>query len=115
MHEVSLVHALFDQIERSLQGRRSARLCQVTVRIGVMAGVEPELFDTAFHGTKELRGHPRAELLTTHEDAAYQCELCRVEVASGGVLRCSVCGGNARLVRGGDVILERMELEEQDV
>lgn len=115
MHELSLVHALFDQIERSLQDRQSARLCKVTIRIGAMAGVEAELFDTAFQAAKGLRGHPRAELVTTSEDVAYRCRDCHAEILAGGVLRCVACGGSARLVRGGDVILERMELEVQDV
>ncbi|HEU5073628.1 MAG TPA: hydrogenase/urease maturation nickel metallochaperone HypA [Polyangiaceae bacterium] len=58
MHEVSLVHALFDQVDRALVEHSTAALLQVTVRIGTMAGVESELFQTAFDGTKAERGYP---------------------------------------------------------
>lgn len=62
MHEVSLVHALFDQVDRSLIVHPAAAVLQVTVRIGTMAGVERELFRTAFEWTKEERGYPVAQL-----------------------------------------------------
>lgn len=62
MHEVSLVHALFDQVDRALLPHPTAALLQVTVRIGTMAGVECELFRTAFDGTKAERGYPVAGL-----------------------------------------------------
>lgn len=62
MHEVSLVHALFDQVDRELASHPAAALVQVSVRIGSMAGVECELFRTAFDGTKAERGYPVAGL-----------------------------------------------------
>lgn len=62
MHEVSLVHALFDQVDRALVAHPAAALVQVIVRIGSMAGVEGELFRTAFDGTKAERGYPLAAL-----------------------------------------------------
>lgn len=70
MHEVSLVHALFDQVERALAPHPAAQLVQVIVRIGDMAGVECELFRTAFEGTKAERGHPRAGLQVVAAEGA---------------------------------------------
>jgi len=68
MHEVSLVHALFDQVDRALVAQPAAALLQVTVRIGSMAGVECELFRTAFDGTKADRGYPVAALQVVSAD-----------------------------------------------
>ena len=62
MHEVSLVHALFDQADRAM-GRHAPRDVRlVRVRVGAMSGVEPELFATAFDGVRAERGYVAAEL-----------------------------------------------------
>ena len=70
MHELSLVHALFDQVDRALAAHPAAALVQVIVRIGTMAGVECELFRTAFDGTKAERGYARAGLELVAADGA---------------------------------------------
>jgi Zn finger protein HypA/HybF involved in hydrogenase expression len=115
MHEVSLVHALFDQVDGALVNHPGATLRQITVRIGTRAGVEFDLFRTAFEATKELRGHPVADLRVDVEAAAYRCVDCGAVVLPGDVLSCAECQGKARLTQGGDLILERMELEVSDV
>jgi hydrogenase nickel incorporation protein HypA/HybF len=48
MHEYSLVQAMYDQIERIAQARGAVAVRRVHVRIGRLAGVEPELFRTAY-------------------------------------------------------------------
>jgi len=115
MHEVSLVHALFDQVDRALVGHADAALLQLSVRIGAMAGVEHELFRTAFEWTKEERGYPRARLDILVEDVAYACAECGAALATCAPFRCSSCDGRARLTHGDSLILERMELEVRDV
>lgn len=81
MHEVSLVHALFDQVDRALTPHPAAALVQVSVRIGSMAGVECELFQTAFDGTKAERGYPAAGLqLITAEGVDLVLERMELEV-----------------------------------
>lgn len=67
MHEVSLVHALFDQVDRAVAAHTPADVRLVRVRIGDRAGVEPELFVTAFEGVRSERGYAAAAL-----------ELCQV-------------------------------------
>src|SRR6185369_13956851 len=57
MHEVSLVQALFDQIDRAIEPHPPAAVRQLTVRIGTLAGVDGELFQTAFEGCKQERGY----------------------------------------------------------
>jgi hydrogenase nickel incorporation protein HypA/HybF len=48
MHEYSLVQAMFDQIGDAVRANRALAVCRVHVRIGRLAGVEPELFRTAY-------------------------------------------------------------------
>lgn len=115
MHEVSLVHALFDQVDRAITTHPSSAVRQLTVRIGALAGVDCQLFRTAFDGCRVDRGYAAAALQIFKEDAAWSCASCGTAVALGGPLRCASCDGQARLSAGGDLILERVELEVVDV
>ena len=48
MHEYSLIQAMFDQIGDAMRANRAIAVRRVHVRIGRFAGVEPELFRTAY-------------------------------------------------------------------
>jgi len=48
MHEYSLVQAMFDQIGAVVEANRAVTVRRVYVRIGRLAGVEPDLFRTAY-------------------------------------------------------------------
>jgi Zn finger protein HypA/HybF involved in hydrogenase expression len=115
MHEVSLVQALFDQADQAIVPHPSRCVRQLTVRIGKLAGVESELFCTAFEGCKAERGYASAVLEVVEEDVAWSCSACGAAVAPGGPLQCGSCPGQARLSAGGDLILQRLELEVADV
>lgn len=118
MHEVSLVHALFDQADRALAPHPSATAVQLTVRIGELAGVDTELFRTAFEGCRVGRGYERAALTITAEPATWACATCGARgprIAGDEELRCPTCDGELRLVAGGGLFLDRVELEVADV
>jgi hydrogenase nickel incorporation protein HypA/HybF len=115
MHEVSLVQALFDQADRAIEPHASSAVRRVTVRIGVLAGVESELFRTAFEACKAERGYLEAALDVIDEEAVWDCAACGEPLVQGDRLRCASCGGGARLVAGGALILQRVELEVRDV
>ncbi len=115
MHEVSLVHALFDQLDRAILPHPPRAVRRVTVRIGELAGVEPELFRTAFEGCRAERGFEAAELFVVAEAARWGCRACGAGVPGGGPLRCPRCDGEAKLEAGGDLMFDRVELEVVDV
>lgn len=115
MHELSLSEALFDQIDGSLVAHPVAVVRLVRVRVGELAGLEPELFRTAFEVSRERRGHAHAELELVFEPAVWSCRGCGLTLARGEALRCPICDGEARLTKGGDLVLERLELEVPDV
>jgi hydrogenase nickel incorporation protein HypA/HybF len=48
MHEYSLMQAMFDRIGDVIVAERARSVRRVRVRIGTDAGVEPELFRTAY-------------------------------------------------------------------
>ena len=115
MHEVSLVQALFDQTDRAIAPHPPLAVRQLTVRIGALAGVECELFRTAFDACRAERGYGVAVLQIVEEPAAWTCTACGAVVRTGRPLRCSSCDGVAKLSAGGDLILDRVELEVVDV
>jgi len=115
MHEVSLVQALFDHVDRAIASHSGAAVRQVTVRIGELAGVECLCFRSAFDGCKGDRGYPNATLVIIAEPAVWSCGDCGTAVAGGGPLRCARCDGVPLLAAGGDLVLQRLELETRDV
>lgn len=115
MHEVSLVQALFDQADRAIAPHPAAAVRQMRVRVGALAGVDGELFRTAFEGCRSERGYGAAALELVEERAAWRCTVCGAAVAEAGPLRCSACEGEAALCAGAALVLERLELEVRDV
>lgn len=115
MHEMSLVSALLDEADRAIGAHPSAAVRAVTVRIGELAGVDAELFRTAFSVARHERGYPNAELFVVDEPATWWCEACERVLARGARLRCAACDAAARLRSGDGLVLERIELEVRDV
>jgi hydrogenase nickel incorporation protein HypA/HybF len=111
VHEVSLVHALFDQADRAIVPHSSGAVRSLTVRIGELAGVDPELFRIAFDGCRAERGYGEATLELVLEAAAWRCPTCDAAIPTEGPLRCATCDGEARLAAGGELVLDRIELE----
>jgi hydrogenase nickel incorporation protein HypA/HybF len=111
MHEVSLVHALFDQADRAIAPHPTSAVRLLKVRIGELAGVDPELFRIAFDGCRDERGYAAAALEIVWERAAWRCRACDASIPVEGPLRCAACDSEARLAAGGDLVLDRVELE----
>jgi hydrogenase nickel incorporation protein HypA/HybF len=115
MHEYSIVAALVDRVRHEVAGHPGATARRVRVAIGEFAGVEIELLQRAYDLFREGTACERAELVVDPIAARWSCTRCDRAIASGGVLRCPDCGAPARLGAGGDIILERIEMEVPDV
>jgi len=114
VHELSLVASLFETLEAQAKAHGAARVTLVRLRVGELAGVVPELLESAFDSYK--RG-------TIAADARLEIELVAVR------FRCRACGGEAfledtacaacgardpEIVAGRDLVLERFEIEGPD-
>ena len=110
MHEYSVVSALVQRVEQEARARRATAVTRLYVRIGALAGVEPELLASAFTLCREglLRD---ASLEIETAEATWACPRCDTALAAGAVLRCPTCGVPARLVSGDELLLERIEME----
>jgi len=111
MHEYSLVQALLQRVEEEARSREAVAVHRVTVRIGPLAGVERDLFATAYQMCRPGTLCDRAELVIADEDITWRCEVCDAVIPAGSALFCPTCGCPARLAGGDALMLERIELE----
>ena len=110
MHEYSVVSALVRRVEQEAQAHRATAVTRLHVRVGALAGVEPELLASAFTLCREgLLADASLEIETAA--AAWACPRCGAAFAPGAVLRCPTCAVPARLVSGDELLLERIEME----
>jgi hydrogenase nickel incorporation protein HypA/HybF len=111
MHEYSIVQALIDRVEAEARARQARAVHAVTVRIGALSGVEPELLASAYGLCREGTLCGGADLTVERAEARWACPACDCPIAAGEVLRCPACGVAARLLGGDEIILERIEME----
>jgi hydrogenase nickel incorporation protein HypA/HybF len=110
MHEYSLVRALADRVEAEARARRAVAVHRLTVSIGALSGVEPELFATAFTLCRAWI-LSEAELEIRRVEATWSCPTCGRPITPEGALRCRDCDEPARLGAGDEILLERIEME----
>jgi hydrogenase nickel incorporation protein HypA/HybF len=112
VHEYSLVQDLLDQVATHARGLGATAVRKVTVGMGELAGVDPELFATAFETFRATAGPCReTELVVRWVEARWLCPECARPIERGAVLRCQDCKKPARLAAGDELTLERIELE----
>jgi hydrogenase nickel incorporation protein HypA/HybF len=111
MHEYSIVSALLDRIEAEAAKRGATGVHGVQVRIGELAGVDRDLFKTAFETFRVRTVCARAALTVVPVEARWICPRCGESLPRGAVLRCETCREPAKLARGDEIVLDRIELE----
>lgn len=114
MHEYSLVQALLERVTSEARQRGAARVTALRVSIGDLAGVEAELFRSAFELARSGTLCAQARLDLVAVAAQWRCPSCGASVAPGKALVCADCLAPARLVGGNELILERIEMEVDD-
>ena len=112
MHELSLCQDLIDQLEGLVRTHRAQAVAWARVQIGMLAGVEPLLLESAFTIAKAGTVADNADLMTEVVPPVVGCSACGLESeTSPGNLRCPACGSEeTRLIRGDELILARVEL-----
>lgn len=115
MHEYSIVQALMARIEEQARAHGATTVSRVSVRIGELSGVEPDLLRTAFELMRERTICDAATLEVERVGARWVCRACGRGIAAGGVLRCDACGAPARLAAGDEILLAQLDLEVADV
>jgi hydrogenase nickel incorporation protein HypA/HybF len=111
MHEYSLVQALLARVEREARLRKAVAVRRLSVRIGDLAGVERELFESAYATCREGTVCAGATLVVRPVHVRWACSACGARVAARGPLTCPECRSPARLLAGDEIVLDRIELE----
>ncbi len=112
MHEYSLIQALVTRVEAEARARKATVVHRLVVSVGELAGVEPELFQTAYETFRAGTACEKAALEVRSVAAGWRCPSCGREIAKGEVLTCPACGLPAQLAPGADeILLETIEME----
>jgi len=112
VHEYSLVEALIRRVEEEAGRRKALAVHGLSVRVGELAGVDPELFQTAYDTFRAGTLCEKATLTVKRIPASWACPACRTPIARGAVLTCAACGQPARLAEGSDALtLDGIDLE----
>jgi hydrogenase nickel incorporation protein HypA/HybF len=112
MHEYSLVEALVRRVEDEARKRHATRIHGLRVTIGELAGVDPELFRTAYETFRAGTLCAETPLTVVHHPAAWACSGCQRPIARGEPLRCTACGAPAKLDAKSDgLLLESIDME----
>jgi hydrogenase nickel incorporation protein HypA/HybF len=113
MHELSICQALLTQVETLATQHHAVQVSRVTVRLGPLCGVVPELLQHAFTLAREETVAAQAELLVEDLPIRVHCQTCGAESeATPNHLVCGVCGDwHTKLVSGDEMLLAAVELE----
>jgi len=106
MHELSICQALLSQVEAIAAREGADAVSRILVRIGPLAGIEPELLSQAFEIARA--GTPAAAATLEIEEQALRvrCLACGKEgTTTPEHLRCTTCGDTRIQVIGGDELL----------
>jgi hydrogenase nickel incorporation protein HypA/HybF len=112
MHEYSLVEALIGRVEAEVRRRGALKVHGLSVRVGELAGVDPELFQTAYDTFRAGTVCAEAPLTMKKIAAGWACPGCRQAIPRGAVLHCPACDLPAKLDEGSDALtLDGIDLE----
>jgi hydrogenase nickel insertion protein HypA len=111
VHEYSLIQSLVERAEAEAHRRSATAIHRLNVRIGEQAGVDVELFKTAFLTFRDRTMCAHADLEVEMVPVEWACGRCGRPIEAGTPLRCPACLQPARLVGGDEIILDRIEME----
>lgn len=111
MHEYSIVLSLLERVAAVASEHEARSVKGLRVRIGVFAGVAPELLRSAFEIAREGTLCASAELTVESVEATWSCPGCGRSLEATGVLRCAECDEGGRLESGNEIVLQSVDLE----
>jgi hydrogenase nickel incorporation protein HypA/HybF len=116
MHELAVCQALLDEVERIARAQHAERVAAVRVRVGVLAGVEPELLQRAYEVARAGTLAEDAALAIEDAPVRVHCQSCGNESAARAQrLLCAVCGDwRTQVIAGDELTLMSVDLVAAD-
>lgn len=115
MHELSIVDALIDQVEKEVQrSGQQGRITRLDLVIGRLSGVNADSIRFAFTMLAPGTLVAEAALVITEPKAICCCQDCGQQAAIDEISAlCPQCGSGHVTIEGGqELVLESIELEE---
>jgi len=110
MHELSLCHALFKQIELLASQIHARRIVAIELQIGPLAGVEPSLLKNAFDLRKQNSIAQHAILRIEQSEIKAHCPQCHTDYDSTiNDLRCPQCLCAGHLLSGNEILITGLD------
>jgi hydrogenase nickel incorporation protein HypA/HybF len=112
MHEFSLCQGLLAQIAAIAAQHQASSVKNILVRLGPLAGVEPQLLTQAFSVARAGTIAAQAELTIETLTVRVRCRTCGAETdATPNRLICGACGDwHTQLLSGDEMLLASVEL-----
>ncbi len=116
MHELAICQALIDQVTTVARSNGAQRVSNITLDVGPLSGVVPELLANAFTVAAAGTLAEAAGLTINPAPVRVWCKSCQAESdAKVNRLVCAACGDWRTVLRSGDELLLRsVVLEEVD-
>jgi hydrogenase nickel incorporation protein HypA/HybF len=115
MHELSIVASILDTVTESLAAYKSARVVEVRLRVGALAGVVVDSLEFCWGIATEGTALEGARLAVTTLPVVMRCEKCGRDVELEGVqsFRCPNCGEPCgELRQGRELEIDSIEIED---
>jgi hydrogenase nickel incorporation protein HypA/HybF len=116
VHEVSLVQALIDQVQREVEASgQPGRVVRIELIVGRMSGAHADSLRFAFELLAPGTLVERAALEIRDDKPVCACRACAARTVIDELLTaCPACGSDDIHIQGGrDLLLQSIELEEE--
>ena len=114
MHEMGIANSILEAVRTEALRFPGSHICKVGVRIGELAGVDPDSMSFCFEAlVRETDLEPLA-IEIEYCARRHQCRTCRgIFPASMEGARCPTCGGmDSQFVAGDELELSFLEVED---
>jgi hydrogenase nickel incorporation protein HypA/HybF len=113
MHELSIANSVLEAVRAEIQRRPGARLLKVGLRVGELAGVDPEALSFGFQALVRGTEFEPATLEIESRPRRQRCRECGLEFTVRDYnLTCPHCGATRTEYMSGDELeLAYLELE----
>ena len=113
MHELSLCHALLEEVARVAREQQAVAVSDIYVSVGPLSGVEPPLMQNAFPLAAAGTVADRAELHMEMTSVRVRCSACGGESdVPANKLVCKHCGDwRTHVIAGDELLLRRVVLD----
>lgn len=112
MHELAVCNSLMSQVRATARQHGASSVGRITVRIGPLSGVEPDLLRHAFPIARGGAYTEEAELIIETTMIRIRCRVCGNEnAAAANRMLCAACGAyNVAVCSGDELLLASIEL-----